>query len=925
MMKIRKLPLIIAVHTAVAGFSCSVFAQEPIQVENNPPKIKTSSLPNAQEDQSYSFQVEAIDKDENGRALNFRLKKGPKGLRLSSKGKISFQPGFKDAGKYELLISVSDGEFSTEKTLKLTVENTNRLPEIITENIPQAAENKRFLQEIVAKDADGEKLEYKLKKAPKGLAITGNKITWTPTFEQAGNYSIEVWVNDPFDSVMKSYGIDVTNTNRAPSYAGKPSYAGEENDAIEIPLRAKDADKDTLAFTLVSGPEGLNISEQGMINWLPSYEQAGDYDVDFAISDGDLSVDHSIKLAVKPVNRPPSVTTETLAGAKEDQPYSAVILGEDPDKEDARSLSFSLRGAPKGMVISPAGEIEWVPSFDMAGEQSFTVVITDGKTSSKKPLTIEVENTNRVPAFSSEPISLAKEASTYSYKVKPSDPDGGELTVSLLEGPEGMTLVGNKLSFTPSYTQAGEYAVQLQVSDGDLVAEQLFTLEVENTNRLPVIKAVAETATALFENKAWQLAIQYEDADNETIDLTLVTYPQGLSLEGNQLSWTPGFEQAGKHKVVIEASDSIDVSSYSFELLVTNVNRLPQFTGTMPSAAKENTAFTYALTGSDPDRQALTFALLNGPEGMALQGAELSWTPTFDQAGEHEVQVSVFDSEDTVETRFVLNVENTNRAPVFPEAVTSVKEDQVYQYDIKATDPDGEKVTLTVLQKPEDMDFNGKRLKFKPNFFQSGKYPIEIVATDGDLQTTQTFELVVENVNRKPVVTSKPGKIAHETLEYTYQVTATDADKEELKISLQQAPDGMKIKKGLISWTPLYTQGGAQPVVVAVYDGIDTTTHEYSINVDNANRTPTLDKVPDQKVVKGEKLVYQAVYSDPDGDKVSFTLSHAPKGMKVNKKGKVIWKTTDADLGRHSVILQASDGDLKRRRMFDVEVVEPVQ
>jgi hypothetical protein len=910
----------------------ALYAETAPVIANNPPKITSSNLPGAKENEAYSYQLTAEDNDENGRQLSFRLLEGPKGLRLSNSGELSFTPNFKEAGEYTVLVSVSDGELSDEKRFKLEVANTNRLPEITTARLPDAKENSAYSQQLNAIDADGEALTFKLKAEPKGMKIEGDKLIWQPNYEQAGSYSFTLLASDPFDTVSKALNITAQNTNRPPFYEGKPLYNIDENETVTIPLRADDPDEgdsEALQFTLVTGPMGLSIDSQGNLNWQPNYEQAGEYTVDFQISDGDLTVKESVKIAVEAVNREPVVSTEAMPEATENQPYSFQFTAQDPDSEDARSLTFSLKKAPKGASLDANGKLSWTPDFTMAGEQSFTVAISDGKGESKKSFTVQVKNTNRPPLFVTPAETRAKENNSYSYKVKTDDPDGGELALTLAKGPEGMVLEGNKLLFTPSFTQAGSYTVVLEVNDNDslapLTAQQAFTLEVENSNRAPSFVPVTAEQTQLQETSPWQLNIVTEDADNEQVGLSLITYPKGLQLTGNTLSFTPGYEQAGTHKVVLEAFDGIDRTPYEFELTVANLNRLPVFTGSIIDAAplngKEDRDFSYTLTATDADRQALTFSLIKGPEGLALNGDNLVWKPSFDQAGEHEVSVAVFDSEETVETRFMIQVENTNRAPVFPTAISEVLEDQGYLYEVKATDPDGDKVTVTAVLKPEFIDFNGKRLSFKPNFKQAGSYPVELLATDGDLQTTQTFDLVVVNVNRAPVLTSKPGLTAHETLEYQYQVTATDADDEALTISLKQAPKGMEIDQGLIRWTPEYSQSGAQPVVVAVFDGIDITEQSFAVTVDNANRTPELEKIADQQIVVGDKFAYKLIASDPDGDKVTFKLSHAPKGMEVNGSGKISWKTSEKNLGRHTVIVEASDGDLKRRRHFDVEVI----
>jgi hypothetical protein len=221
---------------------------------------------------------------------------------------------------------------------------------------------------------------------------------------------------------------------------------------------------------------------------------------------------------------------------------------------------------------------------------------------------------------------------------------------------------------------------------------------------------------------------------------------------------------------------------------------------------------------------------------------------------------------------------------------------------------------------PADMRFKDNRLLFKPNFKQAGIYPIEILASDGDLETRQIFSLTVENSNRKPKVLSSPVLAAHETLEYSYQIEASDADDEVLTMTIANGPKGMQIVDGLIRWTPPYNHDSVQQVVVAISDGIDIVEQAFTIQVANANRAPVLESISKQQVISGAMFQFSVQASDPDGDRLSYKLSHAPKAMAINSDGEISWLATAADVGKQTVIVEVSDGDLKQRKHFDIDV-----
>lgn len=54
----------------------------------------------------------------------------------------------------------------------------------------------------------------------------------------------------------------------------------------------------------------------------------------------------------------------------------------------------------------------------------------------------------------------------------------------------------------------------------------------------------------------------------------------------------------------------------------------PIFTSTPPTAAAQNSAYSYSLAATDPSGGSVTFALTAGPTGATVSGSSLAWSPT---------------------------------------------------------------------------------------------------------------------------------------------------------------------------------------------------------------------------------------------------------------------------------------------------------
>jgi hypothetical protein len=115
------------------------------------------------------------------------------------------------------------------------------------------------------------------------------------------------------------------------------------------------------------------------------------------------------------------------------------------------------------------------------------------------------------------------------------------------------------------------------------------------------------------------------------------------------------------------------------------------------------------------------------------------------QTGSHSVGVKVSDGKGgSANQSFTVNV-YSNRPPVFTSTpVTSGVVGQAYSYTVKATDPDGDKVTFLLDKKPYGMTIDATTglISWKP--YYSGSFTVSVRAKDSSsASAVQTFTLTV--------------------------------------------------------------------------------------------------------------------------------------------------------------------------------------
>ena len=441
--------------------------------------------------------------------------------------------------------------------------------------------------------------------------------------------------------------------NQAPVIDSEAPVSAQATLVYRYRVEATDPDNDTLSYRLDSAPDGMSITEN-LLTWTPTPEQIGEHTFTITVSDGVENTLQVITVSVAPApNTPPVIDSEALTIATENTVYSYVLTATDADIP-AQELSYSLATAPQGMTIT-GNHISWTPDFDQAGPHSVVATVSDGTASVEQKFVINVKNTNRAPVISSTPLLLADEDVLYLYQVATADLDGDVVSLTLKTAPAQMSInADNQLIWMPNYDQAGSHNVTLEVSDGSASVSQSFIIQVANSNRAPVFNSLPVTSGT--ENVGYRYTLIASDADGQALSFGLVSGPTGLSLNGNTLLWTPDFEQAGDHSVVVIASDGSAGTSQFFSILVANNNREPVITSSAPTAAEEDQLISYSIEATDDDKDTLTYELVGSPPAMEMNDNKLTWTPVRGDQGQVSFTVKVSDGQDYAEQNIGLIV-----------------------------------------------------------------------------------------------------------------------------------------------------------------------------------------------------------------------------------------------------------------------------
>ena len=129
---------------------------------------------------------------------------------------------------------------------------------------------------------------------------------------------------------------------------------------------------------------------------------------------------------------------------------------------------------------------------------------------------------------------------------------------------------------------------------------------------------------------------------------------------------------------------------------------------------------------------------------------------------------------------------------------------------------------------------------------------VRVSVTDGVASVTNSFTVVVREVNVAPVFATIVTQTFDELTPLSLTLSATDADipVQTLAYTLVSGPSGMTITSaGALAWTPTEAQGpSTNTILVSVTDGVARVTNSFTVVVREVNVAPVLAALANQSL-----------------------------------------------------------------------------
>ncbi len=413
-----------------------------------------------------------------------------------------------------------------------------------------------------------------------------------------------------------------------------------------------------------------------------------------------------------------------------------------------------------------------------------------------EPINTEPINTEPI---NTEPINTitADETELITINVSASDPDKEDTLKYFFSAP-----FDENGTWTPGYEDAGEYTIDVTVTDGEYSDHSQINIIVLEKDRPPIIVAVGKQT--LNENQELILPIEAFDLDKDNVTLTAIELPENALFVNNTLYWQPGYDTLSKswlRKILAKLHLDILKDNKEFtatinakgkdldtnEIIPINVidfNRPPKIQSIENTTIKEGEKLYFTPNSSDPDSDSISYYF----SGWVSQN---NYETTYNDAGIHLVTVTASDGFLSDSTTATVIIENTNRAPVLGKIKSyKIDEGEEVSFEISGFDEDVDELSFHATPLPEGAIFDGKTFSWTPNFDavsteeKEKEFNLNITTFDGKNSDTKQTTIKVKNINRAPEITnSTPSTNEFEVYvggAVVFEVDTIDADNDNL-------------------------------------------------------------------------------------------------------------------------------------------------
>jgi len=604
-----------------------------------------------------------------------------------------------------------------------------------------------------------------------------------------------------------------------------------EDEPVVLTLSAYDADaSDTFSYSLNTAPAlgTVVLSETtGRLTYTPYPDIFGTDHFTYVVSDGTgISSPGHITIIIRSDNDFPSGIPANIA-VTEDTPadfsLSAVDSEDDP-------ITYALHTPPsQGILIlldTDSGACRYTPAANDFGSYHFTFVASDPYGESEPiSMTLIIAPVNDLPVATDAAYTL-NEDQPLETRLQGSDIDSGMLTYEILESSQEISIEiidaqQGKIKIIPRENENGNFQFTFLVSDGLEDSEPASVQIIVLPQNDPPVAGAGTIHIDEDSPKTFQLS--GVDPEDDPLSYAIHIAPDQGTLSLNEQSgecrYTPPSDDSGQFSFMFTVSDTDFTSEPAMFTLVIDPVNDPPVTQNASVETPEDTPIEITLQANDIDSSIEAFSILEFPDGnlelMDPSTGLCQYTPLTNFFGTDILSFTASDAESTSQPGFItINVTPINDPPVADSMSITANEDQVRTIILKASDPDYDPITFTIVSAPNYgelfnfvYDNTTMTVQYIPitDYYGSDQFSYELY--DGQYKSSVVVvDIEVLYVNDPPFVQSDIISVFEdESVDYTLK--AFDEDSQISGFQISQEPEHGSViltneLTGFVTYTP---------------------------------------------------------------------------------------------------------------------------
>lgn len=887
-------------------------------------------------------QITLFGNDPAGRTLSYRITRFPESGKVDLIGnRVTYVPDLDSVAPDRFGFKVSNGiAESVEAMVIIYLQPVNDAPIAIPQAVMLPEDSSAVIQ-LSGYDVDGDKLTFELQGGPVHGSLDGvlPNLTYRPDSDYSGEDQFRFRVHDGKEySGWSTVKLLVASANDAP-VAIEQTVALNEDDEKVIELAGRDADGDTLSFSIVDKPtRGILVpivGAKGRWTYRPNSNYFGGDRFSFRVKDASSeSATASVYLDIRPVNDAP-IGNPLKVEVQEDSSVPVLLSGSDLDGD---SLNFRIIGGPAhGRLLGQGANQIYRPNPDYYGNDSIRYVVNDGRLdSSEVVVDVSIAPMNDAPIAVPQ-IVATLEDTPVTATLNVIDPDGDSLKIppTVVQAPSNGILEWRGLGFRyiPKADFNGTDRFTYWVSDGIYrTAEIPVTIVVASVNDGP--RLLPDLTTT--EDTPLSGTFPSIDADGDLLTYRLLRPPEHgtLKLSGVAWSYLPALNYNGLDAFTYVVSDGVGVDQEAtVGITVTPVND-PPVAKAQTVVTAEETPVAIRLEGSDAESDSLVFKIFAAPSRgtISVDFPLVVYTPNTNAHGidQFSFQVQTPDGVISSPATVVIQIDPVNDRPVVRDGELTVDEDGALPIDLKTlvTDVDNDSFRFTVTVPPTMGSLTGTppKLIYRPLPNASGDDGFRFRVNDGSLDSVEGIVAITVNPLNDPPVAVPLTVATVEEMPVVFSIAASDVEADPLKFILVKGPEKGELKGGFpdFAYLPRVDANGLDTITFKVNDGtVDSQLCQVTIQITPVNDTPVVEP---QRLSMGEdeELVIRLKATDPDGDPLKYRITSVPAyGDLVGVGTNLVYRPRTNWSGADSFRFLVNDGTVESfEEVVSIEVIQ---